>query len=290
MAGLTNDSDAGRASVAVRVEDVGELGERVAADGGDSHGLGGEQRRRGLRPHGRARRGPRDRRSARARRARGRTRRPSGEPAAPTVTRKAPRRAASAARARVPAARPDCETAMTTSRAPTQPGSDPDEQLWTGRAAAPRETASKRSATATGPPPAAATTTPRGSTSRSRSRPASPAAAIGAPHLRAGPGERAERVDWRLERRRRALVIQAGLVEHGAHRVSAVGASGEVDEQDGDAALDGVGELAGVAPQLGGVGHHPSRLLLCLALEKPTLHWRAPEDLRSHEQYVLCYE
>ncbi len=176
FAGLTNDSDDGRASVAVRSrrsassDNVSWLTEAMPmASAASSAGVAcahTEVRDEApLTAIGTCT--PWDRAQTSA----------SGESAAPTVTRNAPRRAASAARARVPAARPDCDTAITTSRAPTHPGKEPDEQLWTGRAAAPRETASKRSATAP-EPPAAATTTPRGSTSRSRSRPASPAADI----------------------------------------------------------------------------------------------------------------
>src|SRR6478752_3523306 len=175
LAGLTNDSDDGRASVAVRSRtsassaSVSWLTDAMpmasaASNAGMAWAHTDVREDTPLSAMGTCTPWARAQTSA------------SGESAAPTVTRNAPRRAASAARASVPAARPDWDTAMTTSRAPTQPGSDPDEQLWTGRAAAPRDTASKRSATAT-EPPAAATTTPRGPTSRSRSRPASAEAA-----------------------------------------------------------------------------------------------------------------
>ena len=139
----------------------------------------------------------------------------SGESAAPTVTRKAPRRAASAARASVPAARPDWDTAMTTSRAPTQPGSDPDEQLWTGRAAAPRGhgleevghgdgAAGGRDDDPTGPD---VTEPVEAGFGRGRDR---------APHLGTRAGQGAQRVAG-VERGQGALVVEAGFVEHGAH-------------------------------------------------------------------------
>ena len=74
-----------------------------------------------------------------------------------------------------PIAVPDTTSRTSMWAQATHPGNGPEAQACTGRAAPDRTAATKMSATAA-EPPAAATTTPRGSTSRSRSSPASSAA------------------------------------------------------------------------------------------------------------------
>ena len=115
----------------------------------------------------------------------------SGESAAPIVTMKAPRRAASAAIDRAPAARPDCETAMTTSSAPTQPGSGPDAQACTGRAAPDCAAATKMSATAAEPRRRPRRRRVARRRAAARVRPPAPGAE-GDAHLGAGTGQRAQ--------------------------------------------------------------------------------------------------
>src|SRR6478736_5783685 len=212
FAGLTNDSDDGRASVAVRSrrsassDSVSWLTEAMPrASAASSAGVACAQTdvRDEDPPTAIGTCTPWDRAHTSA----------SGESAAPTVTRNAPRRAASAARARVPAARPDCDTAITTSRAPTHPGREPDEQLWTGSAARDglEEVGHSTGAACRCDDDAAWLDVPQ---------PVETGLSGGghrAPHLRPGPGEGAERLGG-VEGRQGALVIEAGLVEHGAHR------------------------------------------------------------------------
>ena len=100
----------------------------------------------------------------------------SGESAAPTVNKDAPRRAASAASATGPMAYPDCDTAITRSSGPTQPGNGPSRRVVTGTGELGSVRRSRTSPT-TDEPPRAAKSTARGrSPEATRSMPDSCAA------------------------------------------------------------------------------------------------------------------